>query len=81
MNYDKDKVDEFTLALMFLGVHDEDQWGARSWKGFDWDSLSRLHEKGFISDPVGKAKSVVLTQEGLERSKQLFQDLFGIEPE
>jgi hypothetical protein len=80
MNYDKDKVDEFTLALMFLGVHDEGLWGARSWKGFDWDSLSRLHEKGFISDPVGKAKSVVLTQEGLERSRQLFQDLFGIEP-
>ena len=59
-------------------VHDEGAWGARSWKGFDWDSLGRLHEKGFISDPVGKAKSVVLTQEGLDRSRQLFQDFFGV---
>ncbi len=38
--------------------------------GHDWDALGRLHEKGMIFDPVGKAKSVVLTQEGLQESKQ-----------
>ena len=38
--------------------------------------MDRLHTKGLIHDPVGKAKSVVLTLEGLARSEQLFQELF-----
>jgi hypothetical protein len=36
-----------------------------------------LHEKGLISDPVGHAKSVVLTDEGLEKAERLFQQLFA----
>jgi Domain of unknown function (DUF6429) len=51
--------------------------GVRAWKGFDWDAMQRLHEKGYISDPRGKAKSVVLTGEGLERSRQLLETHFG----
>jgi hypothetical protein len=47
------------------------------WKGFDWDNLNRLHDKGFISDPVGKAKSVVLTDEGLRESERLFRQPFA----
>ena len=39
--------------------------------------MNRLHEKGFILDPVSKAKSVALTQEGLAESKRLFNELFG----
>jgi hypothetical protein len=27
------------------------------WKSFDWNAMNRLHEKGFISNPVRKAKS------------------------
>jgi hypothetical protein len=61
------------LALLLLGIHD----GARVWKGFDWDSLNRLHEKGFISDPRGKAKSVVLTEDGLRRAENLIEELFS----
>jgi hypothetical protein len=38
--------------------------------------MARLHEKGLISDPVGRAKSVVLTDEGLEKAERLFQQLF-----
>ena len=30
-----------------------------------------------ICDPVGKAKSVVLTDEGLAESRRLFSALFG----
>jgi hypothetical protein len=36
-----------------------------------------LAEKGYISDPVGKAKSVLLTEEGLRESERLFAELFG----
>lgn len=72
MTIDNDRIDDAVLALMYLGIHDE----FRTWKGFDWDALRRLHEKGFIANPVGKAKSVVLTDEGLRESERLFKSLF-----
>jgi 3-hydroxyisobutyrate dehydrogenase len=34
------------------------------------------HAKGLISDPVGKAKSVVFTEQGLVQSEVLFRKLF-----
>ena len=75
MDYNKDKVDDYTLALMFLVLHG-DGFGARAWKGFDWDTLGRLHEKGFLADPKGKARSVVVTEEGGKRSEELFHRFF-----
>ena len=73
MEYDKDKVDEFTLALLYLVTWERrEELGARIWKGFDWDTLNRLHEKGFISDPKSKAKSVVISEEGYQKAKELF---------
>lgn len=75
MEYNKDKVDETTLALLYL-VMFEDHEVHRAWKSFDWDSMGRLHEKGFISNPQGKAKSVVMTDEGAEKAKHLFNKLF-----
>jgi hypothetical protein len=68
MEYDEDKVDEMVLALLFLTLHD----GCHAWKGHDWGAMNRLHEKGMIDDPVGRAKSVLLTEEGLQRSRELF---------
>ena len=76
MEYDKDKVDELTLALLYLVMHDENEYGAKAWKGFDWETMNRLHEKGFIGNPVGKAKSVVVTPEGYKRAKDLFEKHF-----
>ncbi len=43
--------------------------GARTWKSFDWSAMKRLHEKGLISDPASKAKSVVLTDTGLRQGE------------
>jgi hypothetical protein len=50
----------------------------RTWKSFDWAAMERLHTKGLISDPVGKAKSVVFTDEGLRQSETLFRKLFTV---
>ena len=72
MEIDRDKIDEAVLALLWLTLHDE----RRAWKGFDWDSLERLHARGLIADPVNKAKSVILTDEGLRQSEELFRALF-----
>ena len=74
MEIDTGRVDEAVLALLYLGLHD----GCRAWKGFDWAAMDRLHQKGLISDPVSKAKSVVFTEEGLREAERLFRELFAV---
>jgi len=78
MNYDKDKVDEMVLALLYLTIAEEDGWGARTWKSRDWDVLDRLRARGYISNPKSKAKSVVLSPEGLELARGLFERHFAV---
>ncbi len=75
MEYDKDKVDEMTLALLYLVMHGHNG-EERAWKGFDWETMNRLHEKDYISDPRSKAKSVMMTPEGVKRSAELFRKFF-----
>ncbi len=72
---DLDRIDDATLALLYLGLHD----GMRAWKSFDWDVTDRLHEKGLIEDPRNKAKSLVFTDEGLDAAQAAFERLFGKE--
>ncbi|QWG14400.1 hypothetical protein KMZ29_06935 [Bradyrhizobium sediminis] len=72
MALDTDKIDDAALALLYLTLHN----GYRAWKGIDWAVLDRLHDKGMIDDPVGKVKSVVFTEEGLERAKTQFEAMF-----
>ena len=76
MEYDEEKVDEMVLALLYLGAF-RDGPVVRAWKGFDWDSMDRLHEKGFIHDPKSKARSVILTEEGESATRELFERHFG----
>ena len=78
MNYDKDKIDEYTLALLYLVIHERVAGlGARAWKGFDWNTLNRLHEKGYITNPVGKTKSIGMTEEGFLKAEELFKRYFA----
>ena len=76
MEFDCDKVDDAVLALLWLTAR-RDEFGASAWKGHDWDAMNRLHEKGFISDPRTKAKSVRLTKDGYSEAERLFTELFG----
>ena len=77
MDYDKEKVDEYTLALLYLVTHEKQEgFGARAWKGFDWETMNRLHEKGLITNPVGKTKSVRMTEQGFKKSENLFKKYF-----
>lgn len=70
MEIDSDKIDDAVLGLLWLTLHDKH----RAWKGFDWNSLDRLHEKGMIEN---NAKSVALTEQGLKRAEELFAALFA----
>lgn len=76
MDIDERKVDEISLALLYLTTF-KDKTGFRTWKGYSWDVLHRLHERGYIDSPQSKAKSVLLTEEGAQQSKVLFEKYFG----
>ena len=76
MDIDTDRIDDMVLALLHLTGF-EDHGVIRAWKGHDWDTLNRLHEKGMISNPRTKAKSVVFSEEGAKRAKALFKKYFG----
>jgi hypothetical protein len=69
---DEQKIDQTILALLYLTLHGD----CRAWKSFDWQAMTRLHEKGLIESPVNKAKSVVLTEKGLTEAERLFKKLF-----
>ena len=74
---DEERIDDAVLALLYLGLHQ----CYRTWNGFDWDAMDRLYEKDMISQPAGKAKSVVFTEEGLRRSEKLFREMFTRAPQ
>ncbi|PKP98296.1 MAG: hypothetical protein CVT74_11465 [Alphaproteobacteria bacterium HGW-Alphaproteobacteria-13] len=69
---DTDRIDDAVLALLWLNLSAT----GTAWKGLDWSTMSRLHGRGLISDPVRKAKSVHLTDEGMAEAERLFRELF-----
>lgn len=73
---DKEKIAEAALAILSLTAHGDADF-KRVWKGLDWDLLDLLHEKGWISNPVGKQKSVQLTEEGIKLAQEYIDKHFG----
>ncbi len=73
----RDKLSEAALAILGLTAF-RDHGLVRAWKGMDWDLLDILHEKGWIEDPRGKAKSVVFTAAGAELAEDLLRRHFGV---
>ncbi len=72
-----DRIDETVLALLYLNICEHSRiGGARAWKTLNWQAMDRLHDRDLISDPVSKAKSVWLTDEGLARAEAACQRLF-----
>ncbi len=73
--FDESKVDEVVLALLHLNAF-RDKNVTRAWKTFDWDAMNSLYERGLIADPRSKAKSVILTEEGNMKARELFEKYF-----
>ena len=69
---DTQKLCESALALLSLTLHD-----GRVWKGLDWNFMDLLFEKGWITDPRSRAKSVVLTEEGERLAHEFLRKHFG----
>ena len=72
---DKEKIAEAALAILSLTAHGDANY-TRVWKGLDWDLLDLLHDKGWISDPVGKQKSVQLTEDGIKLAQEYIREHF-----
>ena len=78
MEFDTDKIDDDVLALLYLTAFQEKKdfpW--RTWKSQSWKVMDRLCEKGYISDPKSKAKSVILTDKGYAKARQLFETKYA----
>ncbi|MGJ8656901.1 MAG: DUF6429 family protein [Akkermansiaceae bacterium] len=73
MDYDEDKADEVVLALLLLNSVGD----GRVWKSMPWEVMDRLHEKGYISNPESRNKSVVFSEEGEALAESLFEKLFS----
>jgi hypothetical protein len=71
------KLSEVALAILGLTAF-RDHQVVRAWKGMDWDLLDVLYQKGWIDDPKGKAKSVVVTDEGARLADDLLRRHFGV---
>ena len=79
MKPNTDKIDDAVLALLHLTSFTEGKGElafTRAWKGHDWEALNHLHQKGLISDPKNKNKSIGLSKEGSAKAEALFQRLF-----
>ncbi len=75
MEIDEQKIDEAVLALLSLTLIE-----GKAWKSFDFEVMNRLHQKGFIENPVNKTKSVTFTEDGIAESRRLFELLFARNP-
>ena len=78
MDINGEKLDQVVLALLHLNSFKEGD-GRRAWKSLPWSVMDSLHEKGYITNPATKAKSVLLSEEADKLSKELFEKLFAAE--
>ena len=67
-------VEDLTLLLIYLTSWEErafdDFTVHRAWKGFRFEALDALEEAGYINQ-TRRAKSVTLTEAGVERARML----------
>jgi hypothetical protein len=73
---ESDLLEDLTLFLLYSYSWREkvekDLYVFRAWKGYDFNVLDRLAEKGYISSSH-RAKSVIFTDEGVKRGEELKQ--------
>lgn len=67
-------VKDITLLLLWLTSFEDDRNPSknikRSWKGYDFGVLGKLADENLVTNSF-KAKSVVLTDEGIKRAQEL----------
>jgi lysophospholipase L1-like esterase len=80
-----ENIEELILLLLYLTAWKdevtEDVKVLRSWKGYPFEVLDALQEKGYISQGKYKSrsKSVILTEDGIRQAEQLKKRYLGEE--
>lgn len=72
----EEKIKELTLLLLYLNSWiEKEPYGEfhRAWKGYDFDILNALEDEHLIGGSTHKAKSTYLTEEGVEKTKELMK--------
>ena len=81
----KKNIEELTLLLMYLTSWEEDGYVADEnnmlkeakiktcWKGYDFDIINELTDKGYLFPSKYKNKSVTLTKEGEKLAEELME--------
>lgn len=76
----EEAIDELTMALLYLLRFSDNRGSAFdeiSWKGYDFNALERLDQKGWILDPVqrhGHSRYVYLNEEGRKAARKLLAE-------
>ncbi|WP_129688951.1 DUF6429 family protein [Gottfriedia acidiceleris] len=72
----QEQIDELTLLLIYLTAFEENtvlgDTILRSWKGYPFDTLNKLSNSNLIFFS-NRAKSVYLTEDGIELANKLLQ--------
>lgn len=72
----EEQIKELTLLLLYLNSWiEKEPCGEfhRAWKGYNFDILNALENENLIGGTTYKAKSTYLTEEGLEKAKELMK--------
>ena len=72
----REAIDELTLALLYLlrfRFGKEEFW--TSWKNYDFATLDKLDEKGYLGQ---SRKTATLTEDGILKAKEILEK-YGIE--
>ena len=72
----KKNIEELTLLLMYLTSWEEEpnpfeDRFKQCWKGYDFDIINELTDKGYLFPSKYKNKSVTLTKEGEKLAEEL----------
>lgn len=80
-----ERIEELTLLLMYLTSWDEESLfydendnldkgvTKNAWKGYSFDAINKLTDKGYLFPSKYKNKSVTLTKEGEKLAESLIQ--------
>ncbi len=80
-NNKEEKIEELTLLLMYLTSWENDntleETYKQTWKGYSFDVINRLTNKGYLFPAKYSNKSVTFTKEGMDLAQKLLNEYFN----
>ncbi len=81
MNSKEKIMEELTLLLMYLSSWENDnpleEKYKQSWKGYSFEVMNNLTDKGYLFPAKHSNKSVTFTKEGMDFAEELIKKYFN----